>query len=470
MSTTKPKIPMYVGKDGTELRRVLTSSYVGSMIEYYDFVLYAAASGLIFNRLFFNDLPPAVATIAAFATLAVGFVVRPLGAIIFGYFGDRVGRKSVLVLTMSMMGVATALMAVLPTRDQAGVLAPVLLIVLRIVQGLSVGGEWGGAALMAFEHANPRRRGFASVFATAGQPSGSLLAGVVLALFALMPEDQFLSWGWRVPFALSAVLVVFGLWIRVRVSESPLFVEEQRRRETATEKVRPPLIEVLRRPGALILAFVALLAPFLSFTLSGAFGITYGAAHGLTTSSVLFISSAGSLVCIIGELLFAALSDRVGRRPVMIGGVIAGAVLAWPFFALLQTGTAGGALLAFSLINGLAIGATFGPLAAFMGERFHTGSRFTGLSLGYQLAATTGGGFGPLIMTALIAGDPGDVAPIVWFVAGVAVLSIIALVFSKERAVEAPSLGGSEKGAATSHLTRASRHRVAHSASGEAAR
>ncbi|SEB61109.1 MFS transporter [Microbacterium hydrocarbonoxydans] len=438
MSVNKAKIPMYVGKDGRELRRVLTSSYVGSMIEYYDFVLYAAASGLIFNRLFFNDLPPAVATIAAFATLAVGFVVRPLGAIIFGYFGDRVGRKSVLVITMTMMGVATALMAVLPTRDQAGVIAPILLIILRVVQGLSVGGEWGGAALMAFEHAHPKRRGFAAVFATAGQPSGSLLAGVVLALFALMPEEHFLSWGWRVPFALSAVLVIFGLWIRIRVSESPLFLEEKRRREQSTEKTRSPLIEVLHRPGTLVLAFVALLAPFLSFTLSGAFGITYGATHGLSTSSVLFISSAGSLVCIVGELFFASLSDRVGRRPVMIGGVIAGALLVFPFFLLLQTGTAWGALLAFALINGVAIGATFGPLAAFMGERFSTGSRFTGLSLGYQLAATVGGGFGPLILTALIASNPADITPIVWFIAGVAVLSIVALFFSRDRAVEAP--------------------------------
>ena len=438
MSVTKEKIPMYVGKDGRELRRVLASSYVGSMIEYYDFVLYAAASGLIFNRLFFNDLPPAIATLAAFATLAVGFVVRPIGAIIFGYFGDRVGRKSVLVITMTMMGIATALMAVLPTRDQAGIIAPILLILLRIAQGLSVGGEWGGAALMAFEHAHPKRRGFAAVFATAGQPTGSLLAGVVLAIFALMPEEQFLSWGWRVPFALSAVLVVFGLWIRIRVSESPLFLQEKQRREQSAEKVRAPLTEVLLRPGTLILAFLALLAPFLSFTLSGAFGITYGAAHGLSTSSVLFISSAGSLVCIVGELFFASLSDKVGRRPVMIGGVIGGAVLVFPFFLLLQTGTAWGALLAFALINGVAIGATFGPLAAFMGERFQTGSRFTGLSLGYQLAATVGGGFGPLILTALIAGNPADITPIVWFIAGIAVLSIVALFFSRDRAVEAP--------------------------------
>jgi MFS family permease len=424
---------------------VLASSYVGSMIEYYDFVLYAAASGLIFNRLFFNDLPPAIATLAAFATLAVGFVVRPLGAIIFGYFGDRVGRKSVLVITMTMMGVATALMAVLPTRDQAGIAAPIIL--LRVVQGLSVGGEWGGAALMAFEHAHPKRRGFAAVFATAGQPTGSLLAGVVLAIFALMPEEQFLTWGWRVPFALSAILVVFGLWIRIRVSESPLFLQEKARREESTEKVRAPLTEVLRSPGTLILAFLALLAPFLSFTLSGAFGITYGATHGLSTSSVLFISSAGSLVCIVGELFFASLSDRVGRRPVMIGGVVVGALLVFPFFLLLQTGTAWGALLAFALINGLAIGATFGPLAAFMGERFQTGSRFTGLSLGYQLAATVGGGFGPLILTALIAGNPADITPIVWFIAGVAVLSIVALYFSRDRAVEAPAIVEAEPAA-----------------------
>jgi MHS family shikimate/dehydroshikimate transporter-like MFS transporter len=444
VSVSKEKYPMYVGKDGTELRRVLASSYVGSMIEYYDFVLYAAASGLIFNKLFFNDLPPALATIAAFATLAVGFLVRPLGAVIFGYFGDRNGRKSVLVLTMSMMGVATALMAFLPTRDQAGILAPILLILLRIVQGLSVGGEWGGAALMAFEHAHPKRRGFAAVFATAGQPTGSMLAGVVLALFALMPQEQFMSWGWRIPFALSAVLVIFGLWIRVSVSESPLFLQEKERQAESQVQVKPPLVEVLRHPAALILSFLALLAPFLSFTLSGAFGITYGATHGLSTSSVLFISSAGSLVCIIGEFYFAALSDRVGRKPVMIGGVVIGALLVYPFLALLQTGSAWSALLAFALINGLAIGATFGPLAAFMGERFQTSSRFTGQSLGYQIAATIGGGFGPLILTALIAGDPSDVTPIVWFIAGVAVLSIVALVASRDAKVEAPVLVDAE--------------------------
>lgn len=434
----KQKYPMYVGEDGSELKRVLASSYIGSMVEYYDFVLYAAASGLIFNKLFFNDLSPAAATLAAFGTLAVGFVVRPVGAVIFGYFGDRVGRKSVLVLTMSMMGAATALMAFLPTRDQIGVMAPILLIVLRIVQGLSVGGEWGGAALMAFEHAHPKRRGFAAVFATAGQPSGSMLAGIVLALFALMPDEHFLSWGWRVPFALSGVLVIFGLWIRLRVSESPLFLQEQGRQAAAAEKSKLPIIEVLRHPGALILSFVALLAPFLSFTLSGAFGITYGATHGLTTSSVLFISSAGSLVCIGAELYFAALSDRIGRRPVMIGGVIAGAASVYPFFLLLQTGTTWGALLAFSLINGLGIGATFGPLAAFMGERFQTGSRFTGLSLGYQIAATIGGGFGPLIFTALLASNESDAIPIVWFVLGVSLLSILALALSKENAVDGP--------------------------------
>ncbi|WP_415394537.1 MFS transporter (plasmid) [Rhodococcus globerulus] len=313
------------------------------------------------------------------------------------------------------------------------------MILLRVVQGLSVGGEWGGAALMAFEHAHPKRRGFAASFATAGQPSGALVAGVVLAIFALMPDDQFLSWGWRVPFALSGVLVIFGVWIRLRVSESPLFLEEKDRQSRSVEKPKAPIIEVLRQPRTLVLSFVALLAPFLSFTLSGAFGITYGATHGLSTSNVLFVSSAGSLVAIFAELGFAALSDNIGRRPVMIGGVVVGVASVYPFFALLQTGSTSGALLAFSLINGLAIGATFGPLAAFMGERFQTSSRFTGLSLGYQIAATLGGGFGPLIFTALIVNNTSDVTPIVWVVAGVSVLSVIALALSTDNEVEAPT-------------------------------
>ena len=212
--------------DPQQMRRVLFSSFLGSAVEFYDFLLYGTAAALVFGQLFFSDLTPVVATIASFATLAVGYIVRPLGGVIFGHFGDRIGRKSMLVLTMSIMGAASFAIGLLPTYQTIGILAPILLIVLRLIQGFAVGGEWGGAALMALEHSDEHKRGFSASFANMGAPAGAVLSTVVLAIVTLLPGDAFLSWGWRIPFLLSAVLVGIGLYVRLKVTESPLFEQE----------------------------------------------------------------------------------------------------------------------------------------------------------------------------------------------------------------------------------------------------
>ena len=226
MSNTRPTAglpaagPRALG-DPQQMRRVLFSSFLGSAVEFYDFLLYGTAAALVFGQLFFSDLTPVVATIASFATLAVGYIVRPLGGVIFGHFGDRIGRKSMLVLTMSIMGAASFAIGLLPTYQTIGILAPILLIVLRLIQGFAVGGEWGGAALMALEHSDEHKRGFSASFANMGAPAGAVLSTVVLAIVTLLPGDAFLSWGWRIPFLLSAVLVGIGLYVRLKVTESP---------------------------------------------------------------------------------------------------------------------------------------------------------------------------------------------------------------------------------------------------------
>ncbi|MER7922337.1 MFS transporter [Streptomyces sp. NPDC096057] len=425
--------------DPKELRRVILSSYLGSVVEYYDFLLYVTAASLVFGDLFFSNLSPAVGTIASLGTLAVGYVSRPLGALIFGHFGDRVGRKSVLVITLVMMGVATAAIGLLPTSDEVGMLAPVLLITLRVVQGICVGGEWGGASLMSYEHAPANRRGLASSFANAGGPTGTALAAGVLGLFSLLPEDQFHAWGWRIPFLLSAVLVAIGLWTRLRISESPEFLEEQRKQKESEGTPKIPLWEVLRAPRSLLLAFFALLSPFALNGLIGSFGLTYARDSGLDVSHVLGIQVLGGIACVLGELAAGALSDRYGRRAILIFGMLVGALFAYPFLRLIGSGSTGLTLLAFVVMYGVAIGPMFGPCGAFLSEQFSTGSRYTGASLGYQGASTVGAGFGPVVFASLLAAQNGGLGLIMLLVIGIGVVSAFAVALSRERVLVVPS-------------------------------
>ncbi|MFD8210230.1 MFS transporter [Streptomyces sp. NPDC059695] len=386
--------------DPALLRRVAMSGLLGTVIEYYDFLLYGTMAALVFGELFFPESDPTVGTVAAFGTLAAGYVARPLGGAVFGHFGDRLGRKSMLVLTMTLMGVASLLIGVLPTYGTIGVAAPVLLVLLRVVQGVAIGGEWAGATLMVVEHADPRRRGLWSGVLQMGSPLGFLLSTVAVTLVSLLPRASFLSWGWRVPFLFSAVLLGIGLYVRVSISESPLFQRAARTRG-ADEKPGVPLAQVLRRPRNLVLACAVGIGPFALTALISTFMLTYATAIGYATSEVmtglLFTSVAG----LVSIPLFSALSDRVGRRAVVTGGAVGVVLLAFPVYALVDARSP--ALLVLGMVVGQVVqSAMYAPLGPLLSELFGTRVRYTGASLGYQLAALIGGGFTPMFAGGLL--------------------------------------------------------------------
>ncbi len=463
-TTTPPAAALPSGPvDRRQMRRVLFSSFLGSAVEFYDFLLYGTAAALVFGELFFSDLSPVVATIASFGTLAVGYVVRPLGGVIFGHFGDKIGRKSMLVLTMTLMGVASFAIGLLPTYASIGALAPILLILLRLIQGFAVGGEWGGAALMALEHSDQNKRGFSASFANMGAPAGAVLSTVVLAIVTLLPGDAFLSWGWRIPFLLSAVLVGIGLYVRLKVTESPIFEREvlgdkgaDRGADDTAHTVdaavpagrkRLPIVEVLlTNPTSVLLGIGAGLGAFALQALMATFALTVGVQGGLARSTVLWLFAAGSLVQVFALPAYAALSDRIGRRPVMIAGSIAAIVAAYPILLLIASGSVLGVLLGFLIAMPLVQAAMYGPLAAFTTEIFATGNRYTGASLGYQLSSTLGGGFAPLIAATLVAGTTAGngLLRVALFAATAALISAATIAVAKEsgkRALLQPSGG-----------------------------
>ena len=383
-------------------RRVALSSYLGTLIEFYDFLLYGVAASIVFGPLFFADMSPSLALISSFATLAAGYFARPLGGAIFGHFGDRVGRKSMLFITLTTMGVASTLIGLLPTYEQIGNLAPALLVSLRLLQGIAVGGEWGGAMLMTLEHSEDNNRGFMSSLTNAGGPSGALLGTLMMSLFAALPDDQFLSWGWRVPFVLSALLLVVGVVVRRSVTESPIFeIEKPKSVEADGESI--PLVELLRsRSGTLALLIIAAVPGFLIHGLLATFGVASATQiGGLDRSQVLLAYSLVTFIHIFTIPAYAALSDRVGRRPVMAFGSVGLALVAYPVMHALVSGSLWLVFIAFMALP-LLQAAVYGPMAAFMGEAFGTRFRYTGSSLGYQIATTLGGGLGPLIAASLL--------------------------------------------------------------------
>lgn len=384
-----------------EMKRILLSSFMGSMIEFYDFILYATAASIVFAHVFFTDLGEGFALFASIATFTVGYLARPLGGLLFGHFGDTRGRKTVLVLSLLLMGIASTLIGLLPTTAQVGIIAPIALVILRVIQGLSVGGEWGGAVLMALEHAPKKHRGFAAGFANAGGPVGAVLATLMLGLFSMLPQEQFLSWGWRVPFLFSVVMVAIGLVIRLKVSETPGF---QQLRD-ASEKKKTPIIAVLRDHWrAVLISFVAVLAFTFTQGLMTVWGVAQAVGAGADPTGVLNWKAAGAITTVIVSLIAARLCDKIGRRRMIAIGCITGAVLAYPIIALLDRGTVGGFALAIVLGNGLVQGLVYGPMAAFVAEQFPTALRFSGASAAYQTASTVGAGFSPLIATGLVLG------------------------------------------------------------------
>jgi metabolite-proton symporter len=409
---------------------VVLSSYLGTTIEFYDFLLYGTVASLVFNKLFFTSLDPLTGTVAAFGTFAAGYLARPLGGIVCGHFGDRIGRKSMLLATMTLMGVASFLIGLLPTYDQIGIWAPILLVALRVLQGIAVGGEWGGAVLMTAEHAGQGRRGLLASFTQMGAPTGMLLSTGILALFSGLPDEQFLAWGWRVPFLLSIVLLGVGLFVRASVAESPLFSQVRE----ANSVSRRPLLEVIRtHPRNLILASAIGFGAFVAQSLLTTFVIAYAVRNGHTRPTVLIALSISSGLAIVGLPLFSALSDRVGRRPVIFSGALAMAAAAFPIFALIDAGSP--LLLTLALILGQSVlhASMYGPIAALFTEMFGTRTRYTGASLGYQLAAVLGAGFAPLIAGSLLASTGGTSAwPVCVFLIAACGVTATATWFTRE--------------------------------------
>ncbi|MDD7917312.1 MFS transporter [Actinomycetospora callitridis] len=387
-------------EDPAAVRRVALASLVGTTVEWYDFFIYASAAGLVFSQLFFTALDPATALLASFATIGVSFVARPLGGVIAGHLGDRIGRKRMLVATLLIMGLATVGVGLLPTYASIGVAAPILLLVLRLLQGLSAGGEWGGAALMAVEHAPPGRRGFFGTYPQVGVPIGLILANLVfLVVSTSTTKEQFLSWGWRIPFLLSVVLIGVGLFVRARVDESPVFAKlrAQRARRSA------PMLSVLRnQPRALLVAIGLFIANNMIGYLLIAFITSYGTrVLGLPSSTMLAVGIVGAVVWGVAIVWSGAWSDRVGRRRVYLIGTIGLLVWSFPFFLLLDTASLPLMLLAVAVL-GVGLGLTYGPQAAAYAELFPVDVRYSGASFAYAFGAVLGGGFAPLIAQALI--------------------------------------------------------------------
>jgi metabolite-proton symporter len=410
------------------VRLVAVASFIGTTIEWYDFFLYGTAAALVFNRLFFPTFDPLMGTLAAFGTYAVGFFARPVGGIVIGHYGDRIGRKSMLVLTLVIMGVATFLIGLLPTYEQVGPWAAVGLVLLRIAQGFGVGGEWGGAVLMAVEHAPPGKRGYYGSWPQVGVPAGLVLSTAVFAVFARLPEAQFLSWGWRVPFLLSALLVVVGLLIRVRILETPAFT----RVKEESREARQPIVEVLAAyPKQVLLAMGARFAENGAFYIYSVFVLTY-ATQQVKMSQQIVLN--GMLIGASLELLaipfFGALSDRLGRRPVYLFGAVMTALWAYPLFRLLDTGSPPLVWLALIVAFVFSHAAMYGPQAAFLSELFGTRVRYSGASLGAQLAAVLAGGTSPFIATLLLANY--GTGALALYIIAMALITIVAVVLASE--------------------------------------
>ena len=413
----------------SSIRQVAVASLVGTALEWYDYFLYGTAAALIFNGLFFPQSDPLMGTLLAFATFGVGFVTRPVGGLVFGHFGDRIGRKTMLVITLMIMGVATCAIGLLPTYDQIGVWAPILLVALRLVQGFGVGGEWGGAVLMAVEHAPAGRRGYYGSWPQMGVPAGLVLATAVFALFEQLPEEAFLSWGWRVPFLLSFLLLVVGLYIRMRLMESPAF---QQIEETDTEAPMP-IVDVFRTyPRNILLAMGARVGDNVLFYIFSVFALTYVTEElGLPESTALVGVMIGASIEFFLIPFFGALSDRIGRRPVYMGGAIFCVLFAFPYFWLMDTGVPALIWLSISLSLFVGHAAMYAPQASFLAELFGTRVRYSGASIGYQLAPIVGGGIAPLIAVALLA-RTGSYWPIAVYMIGMACITIVSVYLATE--------------------------------------
>ncbi|WP_051773120.1 MFS transporter [Saccharothrix sp. NRRL B-16314] len=386
------------------LRKLMAAGLVGSSLEWYDFFIYATAAALVFPKLFFPDASPLVGLLLSFSTFWAGFIARPVGGLVFGHVGDKFGRKPALVACLAMMAAATFLIGLLPTSATLGVLAPVLLVVLRFVQGIAVGGQWGGVVLLLTETAGPAKRGFAGTFGQAGVPLGVILGNVAfLVVGATVPPADFAAWGWRVPFLASALLFPVVLFIQLKVEDSPVFREIKERRAEAPTAAPAPLREVLRTHWRTVLLGSGLMfASNAIFYVSIAGVLDYTTRElGLARNSVLVVTLLSSLLSVPVILLAGRWSDRHGRRPLIIVGAVGLIVWAFPYFWLIDTASLGLIFVALA-VSGVASSLVYGPVAAYLAELFEPHVRYSGASLAYQLASILVSGGTPFIMTALL--------------------------------------------------------------------
>src|SRR5918911_1225432 len=423
------------GREGavqtSDVRQVLGASFIGTTIEWYDFFIYGTAATLVFGQLFFSpSFSPLAATLSSVATFAVGFVARPFGGIVFGHFGDKLGRKAMLVLTLNMMGIATFLVGLMPTFEQIGLLAPLLLVLLRVVQGIGVGGEWGGAALMAVEYSPGHKRGYYGSWPQMGVPAGLLLATAVFGVVSFLPNEQFLSWGWRIPFLLSIVLVGVGLFVRTRLLETPAFSEVQ---ESHTE-AQMPIMDVLRNyPKNVFLAIGARVASDGAFYVFSVFILDYATRTlGLPRPTILLGVALASALELFTIPAFGVISDRTGRRPIYLVGTVLLIILAYPYFLMIQTGSTVLVVLASVLGLSIAHATMYGPMSAYFAELFGTRVRYSGVSIGYQLASIIGGGLGPIIATYFVAAAGGSFWPVVAWMVVLCIITLVSVLVAAE--------------------------------------
>ncbi|MFC5360439.1 MFS transporter [Peribacillus frigoritolerans] len=414
-----------------QMRRILIASLVGSSIEWFDYFLYGTVSALVFNQLFFVNEDPTIGLLLSYASFALAFFIRPFGGVIFSHIGDRIGRKKTLVLTLSLMGVATFGMGLLPTYQAVGIWAPILLITLRLVQGLGIGGEWGGALLLAVEYAPAEKRGLFGAIPQMGVTIGMLLGTVALSIMTLLPENAFMTWGWRIPFIFSALLVFFGLWIRKGIDETPSF----KKVKESGEVPKLPIVETLKNYWREVLiavgAKVVETAPFYIFS---TFVVSYATANlGFSRTATLTAVMIATIITTILIPIMGNLSDKIGRKKLFIGGTIGMALFAFPYFWLLEQKSV--LLLIVATVIGL--GVIWAPITAVLGtmfsEIFDAKIRYTGITLGYQIGAALAGGTAPLVATALLDRFNNSYVPVAIYIIFASVLSLAAIWAVKDR-------------------------------------
>lgn len=410
------------------IRRYVIASLVGNSLEWYDFFLYATAAAIVFGKLFFPaDTDPLVGTLGAFVGFAVGFAARPLGGILFGHIGDRVSRKSALVMTLSIMGIATFLMGLLPTYQQVGIWAPILLVILRVLQGIAAGGEWGGGVLIISENSSDQRRGLFSAFSQGGVTLGFVLASAAFYLAQLLPEDQFMAWGWRLPFLLSVLLFGVGMYIRFRLPETKEFEQVKKTGERASV----PVLAALRtHPKEILVAMGLRVAENGGSYLLLSFSLVYGVHVGVERGTLLLGVMLSMLFAFCTIVFFGHLSDKIGRRKVYAFGASALALMAFPFFWLIDSNSSALIILAYFIGNGICHAAMIGAQPAFFHELFSPEVRYSGMALGHELAAVFAGGLAPFIATALLLTYDSS-TPVSLYAIGLAVITLTALAFSK---------------------------------------